>query len=743
MSVRERARKHLRTRIARTPAVLQMEAVECGAACLAIVLAHYGRIVPLAELRVECGVTRDGSNAFNVVRAAERYGLAAAGFSRDIEGLLEFAPPYVVFWNFNHFVVVEGMRGGLVHLNDPASGHRKVTLEEFDRAFTGVVLDFKPTERFRRGGRAPSVLQALRSRARGLAGPLTYAVLAAFLLVLPGLAIPAFSQVFIDEILVRGRTEWIRPLLALMVATAVAVGVLRTLQFRVLRRMRLALSARLSSQFFWHLLHLPVSFYAQRYAGEISSRSRLNNRLAGVLSGQLAQTVIDVVMMGFYAAVMAMYDRTLTLVAVASALLNFMALRWLSRRRTETNMRLLQEDGKVAGASIAALQSMETIKASGLEASFFQRWAGHYTQAANARQEMELANQVLGVLPMLLGAFTNLLVLILGGSYVISGTLSIGALIAFQILAASFLRPVGNLVRLGQVLQDLRGDLLRVEDVLSHGLDPDLAARKASPSNGADPSAATEQPRLQGQLELRRLTFGYDRNAPPLIEALDLVLRPGRRVALVGGSGSGKSTIARLVCGLYLPWSGEILLDGRPRQEIPRALRSHAMAMVDQDVLLFAGTVRQNLTLWDESIPERLLLRACQDAGILERVRALPGGLDSELDEGGGNLSGGERQRLEIARALVLEPSILVLDEATSALDTESERRIVEHIALRGCSCLIVAHRLSTIRDCDEILVLDRGQVIERGTHEELWERAGAYRELLASDEVPEAEVAA
>jgi ATP-binding cassette subfamily C protein len=742
MTARERSRKHYRTRLARTPVVLQMEAVECGAACLAIVLAYHGRIVPLAELRVECGVTRDGSNAFNVVRAAERYGLAAAGYSRDIEGLLEFAPPYIVFWSFNHFVVVEGFRGGVVHINDPASGHRTVTLEEFDRAFTGVVLVFKPTERFQRGGRAPSVVHALRTRARGLAGPLTYAVLAAFLLVLPGLAIPAFSQVFIDEILVRGRTEWIRPLLALMVATAVAVGVLRTLQFRALRRMRLALSARLSSQFFWHLLHLPVSFYAQRYAGEISSRSRLNNRLAGVLSGQLAQTVIDVVMMGFYAAVMAMYDRTLTLVAVASALLNFVALRWLSRRRTETNMRLLQEDGKVAGASIAALQGMETIKASGLEAGFFRRWAGHYTQAANARQEMELANQVLGVLPVLLGASTNLLVLVLGGSYVISGELTIGALIAFQLLAASFLRPVGNLVHLGQVVQDLRGDLLRVEDVLSHGVDPDLAARDGARAQ-TQAAAPAETSRLQGELELRQLTFGYDRNAPPLIEGLDLLLRPGRRVALVGGSGSGKSTLARLVCGLYLPWSGEVLLDGRPRQEVPRALRANGVAMVDQDVLLFGGSVRQNLTLWDESIPERALLRACQDAGILERVRALPGGFDSELDEGGGNLSGGERQRLEIARALVLEPALLVLDEATSALDTESERRIVEQIALRGCSCLIVAHRLSTIRDCDEILVLERGQVIERGTHEELWSSGGLYRELLASDEIPDAEAAA
>jgi len=738
----------MRTKLVRTPVVLQMEAAECGAASLAIMLAHYGRIVPLAELRVECGVTRDGSNAFNMIKAAERYGLQAAGYSRDIEGLLDVEPPYVVFWNFNHFLVVEGMRRGHVHLNDPAAGHVKISLEEFDKAFTGVVLTFEPTERFERGGRAPSAIRALRARARGLAGPLSFAVLAGFLLVLPGLAIPAFSQVFIDEILVRGRSDWMRPLALLMLATAGAVGLLRILQFSGLRRMRLALSARLSSQFFWHLLHLPVNFYAQRYAGEISNRGRMNERVAGVLSGQLAQTVIDVVMMVFYAAVMWVYNPTLTGVAVASALFNFLALRWLGQRRVEANMRLLQEDGKVAGASIAALQSMETIKASGLESGFFERWSGHYANASNARQQLELSNQVLGVLPGLLAAGTNVLVLVLGGWHVIEGQVTfaapftIGKLIAFQLLTASFLRPVGNLVRLGQTLQELRGDLMRLEDVLSYERDPALQLRAEVQAPSAPPDQAASL-RLSGQLELRKLTFGYDRNAPPLIEDFDLVLRPGKRVALVGGSGSGKSTLSKLICGLYLPWSGEILFDGRPREEIPRPILTSALAMVDQDVLLFAGSVRQNLTLWDDTVPERLLVAACRDAEILERVRALPGGLDGELDEGGGNLSGGERQRLEIARALVTQPAILVLDEATSALDTESERLIVERIALRGCSCVIVAHRLSTIRDCDEIIVLDHGKVVERGTHQELWRLGGAYHALLQSDDASAGEAAA
>ncbi len=736
MPNRPRRRRRFRTPVVHTPVVLQMEAVECGAASLAIILAHHRRIVPLAELRAECGVTRDGSNAANLVKAAERYGLKAYGWSKDIEGLLDLRPPYVVFWNFNHFLVVEGFRGGRVHLNDPAAGHVQVGLEEFDEAFTGVVLTFEPGPEFERGGKAPSVLRALRTRLRGLFGPLLFAVLAGFLLVVPGLAIPALTQVFVDEILVRGRSDWMRPLVLLMIAAAVALGALRILQLSCLRRMRIALSARLSSQFFWHLLQLPVSFYAQRYAGEISNRGRLNDRVAGELSGQLARTVIDVVMMGFYAAVLAFYDRRLTGVAVASALLNFLALRWLARRRIEANMRLQQEDGKVAGASIAGLQTMETIKASGLENGFFQRWSGYYANASNARQELERSNQVLGVLPGLLAAATNVLVLVLGGWYVTRGQLSIGGLIAFQLLAASFLRPVGSLVQSGQTLQELRGDLLRLDDVLSHERDRAERSSAAIAPDGPETRAA-EHPRLSGVLELRGVTFGYDRNAPALIEDFELILRPGKRVALVGGSGSGKSTLAKLVCGLYRPWSGEILFDGHPREGIARAVLANSLAMVDQDVLLFAGTVRQNLTLWDPTVPEGLLLQACRDAEILDRVRALPGSLEGELDEGGGNLSGGERQRLEIARALVVAPSILVLDEATSALDTESERLIVERIALRGCSCLVVAHRLSTIRDCDEIIVLDHGRVVERGTHEGLWQLRGAYHELVKGDERP------
>ncbi|MCP6762143.1 MAG: NHLP family bacteriocin export ABC transporter peptidase/permease/ATPase subunit [Fischerella sp. CENA71] len=767
----------------RTPTLLQMEAVECGAASLGIILGYYGRIVPLAKLRQDCGVSRDGSKATNVLAAARTYGLNAKGFKTDLDGLREMACPYIVFWNFNHFLVVEGFGKYRVYLNDPASGPRHVSMQEFSNSFTGVVLVLQPGPEFKRGGHKPSIIAALWQRMRFSIVALVYCIVAGLFLVIPGMAMPAFSQVFVDNILIQGRKEWLNPLIIGILFTALITGFLTLLQLQSLRRMKIKLSVGMSSQFLWHILHLPVSFYDQRFAGEISSRVQLNDSLAGLLSGKLATTAIAAVTVIFYAVIMLQYDVVLTSIGIAFVAFNLLALQWVSRRRVDANMRYQQDQGKVTGVSISGLQSMETLKSSGLESDFFSRWAGYYAKSINAKQEMDVTNQALGVLPSFLSRIASMLLITVGGLRVIDGHLSIGMLVAFQALMQQFMQPVNNLITLGSSLQEVEGSITRLDDVLRNptdrgvgsgdkgagigdretrgqkdagiggqggqrrqggqqemkdifdklsGLEDESVAASARQRVSASFAAPTTK--LQGYVELRNVTFGYNRVAAPLIENFNFSLKPGQRVALVGGSGSGKSTIAKMIAGLYEPWEGEILFDGQPRSEIPRQVLVNSLALVEQDIFLFAGSVRENLTLWDTTVPESNLIRACKDAAIHDIVISLPGGYGAELLEGASNLSGGQRQRLEIARSLVNNPAILVMDEATSALDTETEKIIDRKLRQRGCTCIIVAHRLSTIRDCDEIIVLERGKVVQRGTHDELKQVEGKYLELIRSE---------
>lgn len=721
----------------RTPTLIQMENVECGAAALGIILGYYGRIVPLPELRRECGVSRDGSKASNVLKAARLYGLEAKGFRKGVDNLKEVRLPCIVFWNFNHFLVVEKFDTDKVYLNDPASGRRKVSHEEFNEAYTGVVLVFEPGPDFERGGKKKGILPALIARLRYSQQALLFCFIAGLLLTLPRLAVPAFTQVFVDEVLVQSRNDWLRPLLLGMIFTALLQGLLARLRQTYLRRLMLKMSVAMSGQFIWHTLRLPIGFYAQRYAGEISNRTQLNDRVAGVISGQLATTIIDTVMIVFYAAIMFAYDWLLTLIAIAFATLNLVALKILSDSRTDSNSKLAQESGKSIGVAISGLLSIESVKASGLESDLFSKFAGYYAKLNNAQREAGLPNQLLATLPGLLEAIAVAVILLVGGLRVMNGTLSIGMLVAYQSLTASFLGPVSTLLSFGSTLQDLEADLNRLDDVLENPLDPE-AERVVTTIHGQPLTPGRDSFQLQGYVELRNLSFGYSRLEPPLIDSLSLTIKPGQRVALVGGSGSGKSTVAKLVTGLYAPWSGSILLDGIPREEIPRSVLSNSLAMVEQEIFLFAGSVRDNLTLWDPTIPLEDLIQACKDAAIHDLVTLMPGGYDAKLAEGGANVSGGQRQRLEIARSLVRNPAVLVLDEATSALDAETELIIDRNLRRRGCSCIVVAHRLSTIRDCDEIIVLERGKVVQRGTHEELRLQDGIYRQLVGSGESEE-----
>jgi NHLM bacteriocin system ABC transporter peptidase/ATP-binding protein len=713
---------------AHVPTILQLEAVECGAATLAMVLAHFGRWVALEELRLACGVSRDGSKASNMVKAATRYGLVAKGFKKEPAQLRDMPVPMILHWNFNHFVVLDGFRKGWAYLNDPATGPRRVTLEELDQAFTGVVLTFRPGEAFARGGARPGIIAAMRARLRGAAGAVGFAVAAGAALVVPGLVAPAFSRVFVDQVLVKGLSGWTMALLAAMAAAGVMLAALTWMQQSQLLRLETRLALASSGRFLWHVLRLPIGFFTQRSAGEISSRVPINDRVAQLLSGELATTLLSLLVIVFYAAVMLQYDPLLTVVGILVAVLNVAALKWVSRRRTDISQRLQQDRGKLMGVAMGGLQTIETLKATGSEAAFFSRWAGQQAKVVNAQQQLALYTQLLSVVPPFLLALNTALLLGIGGVRVMDGRLSMGMLVALQALLIAFVTPVNRLVDLGGTLQEVRGGLARLDDVLNAVPDPMAGAFAA----GDDEPEEVAQ--LEGRLELREVSFGYSPLEPPLIEKLSLALEPGRRIALVGGSGCGKSTIARLVAGLQRPWSGQVLLDGRPRDELPPAAIAASLAFVDQDVFLFAGTVRENLTLWDPGVPDADLVRAARDACIHDEITARAGGYHGRVEEAGRNFSGGQGQRLELARALVGNPSLLVLDEATSALDPPTEAAVDDALRRRGCACLIVAHRLSTIRDADEIIVLDRGKVVERGTHDQLYAAGGMYQALIEAE---------
>ncbi|MFD1602913.1 NHLP family bacteriocin export ABC transporter peptidase/permease/ATPase subunit [Flavobacterium artemisiae] len=713
----------------KVPTVLQMESVECGAAALSIILGYFGKFVPLEKLRIACGVSRDGLKATNIIKAAKEFGLEAKGFAKSVEKLMQMETPAIIFWNFNHFLVLEGFTKNRVYLSDPAQGRYYVSHKEFDDCYTGVVLTFTPSKEFEKGNEKKGLVPSLISRIANSKSSITYIIIASLFLVIPGLVIPSFLKIFIDKFLINNFSGFVMPLLLIMSVLLIVNASLVYLQQYYLLKLETKLALVTSSKFLWHVFHLPIAFFTQRYSGEIGNRVSLNDKVAKLLSGDLANAALNVIVVIFYAILMFSYDVTLTLIGVFMAALNVAALKYVSTARKDVSRRLGNEMGKLLGTTTSGISMIETLKASGRENDFFTNWIGYLAKVVNSQQEFGWLTVRLNILPNLILSLTNALILGIGALRIIEGEMTLGALVAFTYLMNNFITPVNQLVTAGAMLHETESDMARIDDVLNYEMDKQFT--KTADENIQNADIQIVNNKLIGYFEMKNVTFGYSQTMPPLIENFDLKLKPGSRVALVGGSGSGKSTVAKIASGLYDPWQGDILLDNKNRKYIPRHIITESLAVIDQEVLVFNGTIKENISFWDSIIPEKNIINSARDAAIHDVIAARNDGYDSSVLEGGSNFSGGQRQRIEIARALVCNPTILIMDEATSALDPATEKIVMDNIKKRGCTCLIVAHRLSTIIDCDEIIVMEFGKIVERGSHKELLKLNGVYAKLI------------
>ena len=716
-----------KSKAAKVPVVMQMEALECGAACLAMVLAYYGKWMPLEQVRVDCGVSRDGSKAGNVMKAARSYGLEAKGYRMGLEAVKGISAfPCIIHWNLNHFVVLCGFRGNHACINDPARGSVKVTMDEFDKAFTGIVMVFAPTENFEPDGKRTSTLAFARKRLPGAGAAMVFVMLTSIIGYVFTLLNPAFSRFFMDRLLTGENSELLTPFIALVAAVSLLQVFVAAIRAVYSLKINGKMAVVGSGSFMWKVLKMPMEFFSQRMAGDLLTRHKANETIAEQLVNTLTPLALSAVMMVFYLVVMLRYSPLLTLVGLVSILINIVMSRVISEKRVNITRVQTRDAGKLMSATVSGIRMVETIKASGAENGYFQRWAGYQASVNEQNTKYTRLNQYLGFIPAFITTLANALVLVLGIWLCMRGEFTLGMVTAFQSFLASFLSPAMTLITAGQTLQEMRTQMERVQDVMEYPEDPYFSDAPVSEDEDYD--------KLTGAVELRNVTFGYSKLDPPLIENFSLNLKPGGRVALVGASGCGKSTISKLISGLYQPWSGEILFDGKPISEIDRAVFTGSVAVVDQDIILFNDTIANNIKMWDDSIEDFEVILAARDAQIHNDIMARPGGYQGKITEGGRDLSGGQRQRLEIARVLAQDPHIVIMDEATSALDARTEYEVTNAVKERGVTCIIIAHRLSTIRDCDEIIVLDHGKVVERGTHEELFKKGGYYTELITSD---------
>ena len=713
--------------VCKVPVVMQMEALECGAASLAMILAYYDKWIPLEQVRADCGVSRDGSNARNILRAARNYGFNAKGYRFEPEELKTAGQfPCIIHWEFNHFVVLDGFRGDKAVLNDPARGVVTVPMKAFDEAFTGICLLFEPNEDFVPGGKPKSMFAFAKSRLKGTGTAVAFVILTTMISSLIGIINPAFSRIFLDRLLTGENPDWLLPFIFALSGFGVLQLIVAWIQAVYSLRINGKIDVVGSTAFMWQVLRMPMEFFAQRMAGDIQQRQSSNAQIAKSLVDTFAPLALNTAMMFFYLIVMLRYSVPLTLIGVASIFINLLVSNIVSKKRVNITRVQMRDAGKLAGTTVAGIEMIETIKASGAENGFFEKWSGYQASVNTQQVKFTKLNQILGSIPLLVNSLTNIVILILGVYLTMNGQFTVGIIMAFQGFLTSFTAPAMTLITTGQTLQEMRTDMERIEDVMKYPTDVNF--------ENDDVSDDVEYDKLSGRIEMKNVTFGYSKLAEPLIEDFNLSLKPGQRVAFVGSSGCGKSTLAKLISGLYQPWSGEILFDGKPIRQIDHSIFTGSLAVVDQDIILFEDTVANNMKMWDNSIEDFEMIMAARDAQLHEDIMQRDGGYQSKITEGGKNFSGGQRQRLEIARVLAQDPTIIILDEATSALDAKTESEVVKSIQDRGITCIVVAHRLSTIRDCDEIIVMDYGKVVERGTHEELYAKGGLYTQLVSNE---------
>ena len=716
----------VRNGVAKVPVIMQMEALECGAACLAMVMAYYQKWVPLEQVRLDCGVSRDGSNLKNVYAAACNYGFEVHGLRVEVDALRKSVPyPCIIHWDFNHFVVLDGFKGNKAVLNDPARGVVQVPMEEFDESFTGICLTLQPGEGFVPSGRRKSTVAFARKRLRGAAPAVIFVALISLFSYLFGIIKPVMSRVYFDYLLSGRAPDWVHPFILILAALAVFQVVVEWLRTVYSLKIDGKMAIEGNASFMWKVLRLPMEFFSQRMTGDILQRQGSNASIAGTLVNTVAPLALSTVMMLFYLFVMLRYSPVMTLIGLGSLVINLAVARYLSEKRVNLTRVQMRDEGKLASTTMAGISLTETIKASGAENGFFRKWSGYQASVNTQQVKYAALNARFGLIPQFISAASGYLVLIFGIRLAMSGNFTLGMISTFQQILSSFMGPASTLVDAGQTIQEMRTEMERVEDVMEYPEDPALTRM---------PEDTGDYSKLRGEVEVRNLTFGYSRLGEPNVTDFSMHLKPGGRIAIVGGSGSGKSTVSKLITGLYQPWAGEILFDGRPMSEIPRSVFTGSVAMVDQDIVLFEDTIANNIRMWDQSIEDFEVILAARDAQIHDDILQRPGGYTGRLTENGKDLSGGQRQRLEIARVLAQDPSIIILDEATSALDAKTEYELVKAVRSRGISCIVIAHRLSTIRDCDEIIVLDHGRVVERGTHNELYALGGAYTELVTSE---------